>query len=160
MLSNGTRRPSSHSFLLEEPSFLNSFFPLEKKLFFFLPGGEESVCAGGSGGEELVTCLGAGTWAWAGAGCGGGDGSTSAAGSRTVRWERARPCRPARGWAAPSGPVAPGSSCSTEVVALTWRRANTVDENMTLHNHALYMCLHVRSVSMLGDRGHMRTTGA
>lgn len=40
--------PPCQSFLLE-PSFLKSFLPLEKKLFFFLPSaveGEESAAGG------------------------------------------------------------------------------------------------------------------
>lgn len=43
--------PDSHSFLLD-PNFLNSFLPLEKKPFFFLPCAEQLVCCGVSAGRE------------------------------------------------------------------------------------------------------------
>lgn len=70
----GVRCPDSHSFLLD-PSFLNSFLPLEKKPFFFLPCAEQSVCVGlsagrGAGGEQ-------GASAAAGRGAGPGAGSRS-----------------------------------------------------------------------------------
>lgn len=61
------RGPDRQSFLLD-PSFLNSLLPLEKKLFFFLPGDEPSVCAGlpagrGEGEEEPPAGLAAGAGA-------------------------------------------------------------------------------------------------
>lgn len=76
----GVRCPDSHSFLLD-PSFLNSFLPLEKKPFFFLPCAEQSVCvrlaAGrGAGGEQQASAA-AGAGPEAGSGAGPGPGSRS-----------------------------------------------------------------------------------
>lgn len=42
--------------LLLDPSFLNSFLPLEKKPFFFLAGAERSACVGlSAGGGQLAS---------------------------------------------------------------------------------------------------------
>lgn len=53
--------PGGQSFLLD-PSFLSSFLPLEKKLFFFLACEEQSVCVGppagrGEGEDEQTAGL-------------------------------------------------------------------------------------------------------
>lgn len=55
------RGPDCQSFLLD-PSFLNSFLPLEKKLLFFLPCEEQSVCVRrGEGDKEQTSGLAPGS---------------------------------------------------------------------------------------------------
>lgn len=76
------RSPDCQSFLLE-PSFLQSFLPLEKKLFFFLPCAEQSVCFGlpvgrGAAGEQQASA------AAGGLGPGPGPGSRSDVGSSSL----------------------------------------------------------------------------
>lgn len=54
------RGPDRQSFLLD-PSFLNSFLPLEKKLLFFLPCEEQSVCFRRGEGDKEQTAPGPGS---------------------------------------------------------------------------------------------------
>lgn len=113
----------THSFLLD-PSFLNSFLPLEKKLFFFLPCGEQSVFDGlsagrGAGGEQQASTDGAGRGAGAGEGSDAGLEVGASLGGRSVCSAGSGRGGSAGGGKASSRVEAPGSCSSVEDVQVS-----------------------------------------
>lgn len=109
--------PESYSFLLD-PSFFNSFLPLEKKLFFFLGWRVDSEDAVLSEGEQQ-TCPAAGSGAVSRTGA--GQAVASSWGRRPVCWVMSGLKGSAGGLEASSAAVG-SKSCSEEDVQLFYKR--------------------------------------
>lgn len=107
---------------------MNSFLPLEKKPFFFLPCAEQSVCvrlsAGrGAGGEKQASAAaratagpGAGSGSEVGLAVGAGSGDRSVCSVRSGTGGSVWACKDS------SGVECPGSGCSAEDGPVSFRR--------------------------------------